>query len=124
MKLIKICIFASLLPAILSGCASQIMSGYVGRDVTDVVVKYGPPVNAFDLPDGRRAFQWRIDSSYAVPGVTNYSGYTYGGYTTGTATTSGGFFGSQTCFYTLYAKSTDQKRWTITGFEPPRLDCE
>ena len=42
---------------ILSGCASQIMNSYVGNDVREVMVDYGTPANAFDMGDGRRAFQ-------------------------------------------------------------------
>ena len=48
----------------LIGCASEIMKGYVGRPVQDVMLDYGAPTNAFDMGDGRRAFQWIIHSSY------------------------------------------------------------
>ncbi len=37
----------------LAGCASQIMEGYVGRDITDVMIDYGRPSNVIELPDGR-----------------------------------------------------------------------
>ena len=56
---------------ILSGCASQIMQRYIGQDAREVVVDYGPPANAMDMGDGRRAFQWVMDSSYTTPTTTS-----------------------------------------------------
>lgn len=52
---------------VLSGCASSIVEGYVGQDITSVAIQHGLPANVFDLPDGRTAFQRNITSSYAVP---------------------------------------------------------
>lgn len=103
-----------------AGCASQIMGDLVGKDVSEVVVKYGPPVNSFKMPDGRVAFQWRQDSAYLMPTSTTYTGY--GNY--GTALNSGGAIVSNACYYTLYAVPNSAKSFTVTGFEKPRLDCE
>jgi hypothetical protein len=107
----------------LAGCATEVMKGFVGHDVTDVIVKYGPPANAFDLPDGRRAFQWRQDSTYFSPGTTTYNGTTYGNHTTGTAVTTGAYAGVSTCYYTLYAQPGPNNRWTVVGFEQPTFEC-
>lgn len=96
------------------------MEGLVGKDVSEVVVKYGPPINAFDMPNGQRAFQWRIEEDVFIPPTTTVS--TYGG--VATAYSYGGGVYSNTCFYTLYAKPNSAKSYTIVGFEPPRLDCE
>ncbi len=114
-----------LLGAILTvtGCASEIMGGMVGQDVTQVVTRYGPPINVFDLPDGRRAFQWRTDDAIVMPTTTTYNAYGYGNMVSGSAMTTGGYLGSQTCFYTLYGKPNG-KSWTIIGFEKPTLACE
>ena len=100
------------------------MQNFVGKDVSQVVAQYGPPVNVYDAPDGRKAFQWQLNSAVVMPNTTTYNAYNNGNMTTGTATTSGGYLGTNTCFYTLYAVPAGENRWTVTGFEPPRLACE
>ena len=107
-----------------AGCASQIMGEFVGQNINQVMVEYGPPVNVFDVGDGRRAFQWRMDEAIIMPQTTNYSAYTTGSITTGTATTTGGYVGSYSCFYTLYAKQNKPNSWVVVGFEKPSLFCE
>jgi hypothetical protein len=42
------------------------LDGYIGRSVSDVALKLGPPTTKFDLGDGRLAFDWE-----------NYGGCTY-----------------------------------------------
>jgi len=54
---------------LIASCASQIMGKYVGQDVRDVAITYGPPSNAFDLGDGRRVFQWISTTSMTTPGT-------------------------------------------------------
>ena len=66
--------------AMLIGCASQIMGKYVGQDIREVAISYGPPSNAFDLGDGRRVFQWITETNLTAPGHSA---------TTGTATVVG-----------------------------------
>ncbi|MCV2881991.1 hypothetical protein [Actibacterium sp. XHP0104] len=107
-----------------SGCASQIMESYVGKDITEVIVKYGPPMNMLEMPDGRKAFQWRVDSNVVLPSTTTYNATTYGNVTTGYATTTGGYVGSSRCVYTLYAKENAQDSFTVIGYEKPTLMCE
>jgi hypothetical protein len=34
------------------------MKSYVGQDIRDVELAYGPPSNVIDLREGRRAYQW------------------------------------------------------------------
>lgn len=109
--------------SILAGCASQIMGGYVGRDVTDVMVRYGPPVAAFDMPDGRRAFQWEIGSTFSVPTTTSYTAVQSGPLVTGSATTTGGTYSSR-CRYTLFATEQGSGQWTVVGFQRPNFMCE
>jgi len=113
---------------VLSGCASQIMGEMVGKDISQVVAQYGPPANVYDAPNGQKAFQWRMENSYVMPTTTTFNGYGsnygYGSYVSGSATTTGGYLGTDICFYTLYAKASGKNRWTITGFEPPRAACE
>lgn len=49
-------LFAAL--AMLSACASTAMQRYVGKSVSEAYMAYGQPQAVFDLPDGRRAFQF------------------------------------------------------------------
>ena len=40
---------------IISGCVSQVMKQYVGKDIREVYMEHGKPINEFDMADGRRA---------------------------------------------------------------------
>lgn len=108
----------------LSGCASQIMDGYVGKDVSNAVLDYGPPFHVMDLPDGQRAFQWKMTSVGSVPTTTTVNATAYGNSVYGTATTYGGGVYSQTCLYTLIGAKNGQGSYTVTGFRAPSLMCE
>lgn len=113
----------------LAGCASQIMEGFVGKDIREAQLSYGPPINAFDMGDGRRAFQWKINSSYTTPVYTTTTGnVTSGGYQNWyslNSITTGGQTFSTSCIYTLFAKPDPKnKSWIITGFKKPSLECE
>lgn len=114
------------LAALLFGaaCASQIMEGLVGKDITEVQLQYGPPINVMDMPDGRKAFQWRVDTDMMMPTTTTYTGVTNGGVYTGNAITTGGGFFSTACFYTLFAEPNRNKSFTVVGFQRPKWDCE
>ncbi len=109
----------------LSGCASTIMEGYVGKDVREVVLDYGPPINALDLAGGQRAFQWKINSSFTTPiQSTTTSNISRNWYTANTITTGGQTY-SSSCIYTLLTKrSTNKDAWIVTGFRKPSLMCE
>ncbi len=96
------------------------MGELVGKDVTQVAIQYGPPVASYDLPDGRKAFQWRMDTAMMMPTTTTVTGYG----NTATAYTTGGGISTSTCFYTLYAVPNAAKSFTVTGFEPPNAFCE
>ena len=118
-----------LLVSLMTGCASMIMQSYLGKDIRDVMLDYGPPSNAFDMGDERRAFQWVIDSSYTMPSYAT---------TTGTATTMGyqtwvtsntAIYGGQTttsrCVYTLFATWDNVTNgWKIVDFRKPNIMCE
>jgi hypothetical protein len=42
---------------LLVGCVADKMRSYVGQDIREVELVYGPPVNQIDLGNGTRAFQ-------------------------------------------------------------------
>lgn len=104
----------------LAGCASEVMRGYVGKDITEVVLDYGAPSNVMKLPDGRVAFQWNRRTSYTTPVTTNI--YDYGSYAS--ATTYGGNTSTYDCLYTLFAVPNEQESFTVVDFREPSLMCE
>lgn len=109
---------------LVSACASQIMEGYVGRDITDAILDYGPPAYAMDMPDGTKAFQWKMTSSGVTPAYTTLNTNYYGNSAFTTATTSGGIPYTSTCVYTLFGTKNANSSYTITGFKKPNLMCE
>ncbi|GAB1395228.1 hypothetical protein MASR1M60_33940 [Rhodocyclaceae bacterium] len=115
--------------AALTGCASQIMQGYVGKDVREVMLDYGSPANAFDMGDGRRAFQWVIGSSYTTPvsakttGNVNAIGRT--AWVNSNTTITGGQTINSQCLYTMFGRWNESAQgWFVTDFKKPNLMCE
>lgn len=82
----------------------------IGKTIEQVEAANGQPSRQWDLPDGRRAFQWEqnsVTSHVAAVGKGEISGH-----------------GSEmTCYYTLYSRMTDKGRWTVIGADPPRPGC-
>lgn len=122
-------IFAlALLLLLTTGCASNIMEGFIGKPLQIGVARYGPPDLVFDMPDGKRAFQWRMTSTGIVPTMTTTQANYYappGSYASMNArtTTTGGGVVSNTCLYTMYAEWRENA-WIFTGFEKPSMMCE
>lgn len=112
----------------LSGCASAIMSGYIGKDVREIALDYGPPVNAIDMGDGTRAFQWVMNSSYTTPITANTTGYATTGpnaWVNTNTVVSGGQSINSSCIYTLLAKWSDATNgWIVSDYRKPKLMCE
>ena len=118
-------IAAALALGLLTGCASDIMQTYLGQPLEAAMARYGPPDASFDLPDGRRAYQWAEVSTTVSPGyaVTRTRRDGGGGSATRTElsppTTS-----VSRCFYTMYARQDPATRgWVFDSFEPPALGC-
>jgi len=122
----RVVLFAALA---LGGCASSIMEGFVGDPLQTAMVRYGPPQNAFDMGDGRRAFQWSMTSSYTTPTQVTNTGNAYPigntvWWTQNTQISGGQTFNSE-CIYTLYGSWDDSASvWRVTGFEKPDWTCE
>ncbi|REF72393.1 hypothetical protein [Paracoccus versutus] len=107
-----------------AGCASSIMQSYVGKDITEAAMDYGPPAGVMDLPDGRRAFMWRMTQGTVMPQTTNYSAVQSGNWVTGTATTYGGGVSTWQCTYTLIGQRNPKGSYTVVDFRKPSLSCE
>ena len=93
-------IFVTLL---VSGCASQVMKQYVGKDIREVYIEHGKPANEFDLDNGQRVFQFNWGESSA--------GSPYG--------RKGG------CLLSYFATRNDKNNsWTVVKYKyPDRIFC-
>lgn len=132
MRVITVVALAATL--LVGGCASSIMEGFVGQPLQVGIARYGPPAFVFDMPDGRRAFQWRMESQVAMP-TTTYGNVNTNIYappgsfasanTQYSQTTYGGNVLNQVCLYTMYARFNEsQQAWIFEGFEKPSLACQ
>ncbi len=114
---------------LVAGCASQIMSGYIGQSLQEVMLDFGTPVNAFDMPDGSRAFQSVLTSSYVLPTTIAQSGNAQASgnnlnWMSNTRIT-GGQPVTNTCAYTMLARWVDASNaWIFYDFRKPRFGCE
>ena len=80
------------------------------------MVDHGPPSNAFDMPDGRRAFQWTEETTHNSGSATwvNSNTQIYGGQTE-----------TSECFFTFFGVwEENQNAWIITDFNKPDFLCE
>ena len=115
----------------LTSCVSTHMKKFVGRDARFVAVESGPPVNVFDMPDGRRAFQYYWGGgTYVVPQTTRAQGYArlvgdtvY--YTSQKITTSVFVVDNPGCLITHFAEWDSASRgWIVKDISyPKRLVC-
>lgn len=114
---------------LLMGCASQIMSGFVGKPMTVVVGQYGLPATSFDVDTNKRAFVWQIDNTRVVPGSSYTTGSVVGNQVFASTYSSPARTRTRSCGYVLYAERTrtdieGPAAWTIVGYEKPRRSCE
>jgi hypothetical protein len=114
-----------------NACVSTHMKKYIGRDARYIQTEDGPPVNVFDLPDGRRAFQYFWGGgTYRVPQTTSTAGQVQlvgdSVYYAEQKIESGGqVIQSEGCRITYLAKwDPTQKGWIVTEISyPKRLVC-
>ena len=111
----------------ISGCASTAMKRYVGDSISEAYLAYGQPENVFDLPDGRRAFQFYWGgSSGVVPGtsqtqITPTGGGAYAVNTTGTPAMA---YENKGCLVSLIARPTGTGDFIVEDYRiPQRLVC-
>jgi len=82
----------------------------VGHKIDETIAANGPPTLQWDLPDGRRAYQWQQSSVIARVGAPNGNGAVVGAAS------------QTTCYYTLYTLP-DGKAWKVVGYDQPRPGC-
>lgn len=111
--------WAMLLLAGLSACAAAPSSpgfqtqteAVVGKKIDEAIAANGPPTLQWDLPDGRRAYQWQESSVIARVGANGVNGAVVGAAS------------QTTCYYTLYTLPDTKGLYKVIGFEPPRPGC-
>jgi hypothetical protein len=119
LHLIAVCCLAT-------ACASTEMKGYVGSSISEAFIDYGKPEAVFDLPDGRRAFQFRWGGgSGVVPGRTStqITGNDAIGYNVTTVGTPAMAFASEGCLITLIAHRKGNDYIVDEYRIPKRLVC-
>ena len=89
----------------LSGCASQIMKGFEGKSMVDVVAQYGMPASSYELGGGERAFVWEMSNSVVVPGNMNTTSTLVGNTVFSSSYVAPGYVASSHCSYVLTAVS-------------------
>ena len=97
------------------------------KDVREVIIENGPPIYAFDMGDGRRAFQFRWGGgSFVIPQRTTVTGSSTAvggsGWYSGSAITSGGgVITSEGCVLTYFARWNEVKNaWIVTEYRVPK----
>ena len=119
---------AVMLAAVLSmvaGCVTDTMRSYVGQDIRQVELAYGPPSNIIDLGNGVQAYQWtRISVSNTPISEVTTTRRDRKGRRTSTTEMTGGQQTESRCLYTFMA-SWDPRRnaQIVTGIRQPSLDC-
>ena len=121
----------SLALLMLVGCASTHMKQYMGKDIREVILDSGPPINAMDMENGVRVFQFRWGGgSFTVPQTTTTTG-TVTGYgntawlNSSSITHGGGTYTSEGCVITYMTTwSEARKTWVVTSYRfPKQLVC-
>jgi hypothetical protein len=110
---------------LLTACAADTMRDYVGQDIRNVQLEYGPPAGQVDLGDGTRAYQWKKVSVSTTPAsaVTTTDKDKKGKKTYQTQYI-GGTQSVTNCVYTfITAWDAARNGWIVTGIREPSLDC-
>jgi hypothetical protein len=113
------------LGAVLAGCASTPRLGLaptqseaalspdnpVGHRIDEFVAANGPPSQQWDLPDGRRVYQWQSSSISATVAPARKGEIKAAGVS------------QTTCYYTLYARAVAKGVVKVVAADEPRPGC-
>lgn len=113
---------------ILSGCATQIMSGFIGKPITAVINKYGFPSGAYDVDQNKRAFVWQMNGGVIVPGNSFTNASVAGNQIFASTYSSPSYVSSFSCSYVMIAENNKldiqgPAAWTVVGYEKPSFGC-
>jgi hypothetical protein len=107
------------------GCAADTMRSFVGQDVRNVELAYGPPSNVIDLGNGTRAYQWtKVSVSTTPASAVTTTEKDKKGRRVSTTQLVGGEQSVSRCLYTFIAGYSPQRGgWIVTGIREPSFDC-
>ncbi len=112
---------------LLAGCVSTHMQQYIGRDIREVIVDSGPPVNTLDMGGGRRAFQFYWGGGDIIVPASGSGTATVIGNTVYASSVSypGGVVHSEGCLITYFARQAEgSDAWIVTEIAyPKRVFC-
>ena len=108
------------------------MKQYMGKDIREVVLDSGPPMNAMDMGDGTRAFQFRWGGGpVVIPQTTTTTGsVTSVGnaswFNARSITSPGGVVTTEGCIITYLSKwDASRDTWIVSGYRYPKgLFCD
>lgn len=83
----------------------------IGHPLDEIVAINGPPSQQWDLPDGRRAYQWQSSSISATVAPARKGEIRAAGVS------------QTTCYYTLYARPDAKGVVKVVGADEPRPGC-
>ncbi|HEY4029513.1 MAG TPA: hypothetical protein VGM25_04165 [Caulobacteraceae bacterium] len=83
----------------------------IGHPVDELVAANGPPSQQWDMPDGRKGFQWQSSSISATVAPARRGEIKAAGVS------------QTTCYYTLYAKPDAQGVVKVVSADEPRPGC-
>lgn len=110
-----------------AGCASTAMKNFVGGSISEAYMSYGQPENVFDLPDGRRAFQYYWGGGTGIlPGQQSTTIAPAGGgvYNVTTTGTPAMVYENKGCLVTLIARAAQNGDFVVEEYRiPKRLAC-
>lgn len=111
--------------ALLSSCVSTQMKGLVGSPVQEAQIRYGAPAQVIEMPDGRRAYQFRSGGgAVVVPGYATTTATAVGNTVTArTVGSPGGVVETPGCLLTFLARER-AGTWIIEDIRvPTELVC-
>ena len=106
-----------LAPLLLAGCVSTQMKSFVGKDISEAFIRYGAPEQVIQMPDGRRAFQFRWGGGVVPVAGQATTAFDYNTITT--TATPAMIYNAPGCLITFIATG-EGSRWTVTETRTPK----
>ena len=104
-----------------AGCVSTEMKSLVGSPVQEAQMRYGAPLQVIDMPDGRRAYQFRYGGgAVVIPGYSTTTATAVGNSVIATTSgTPGGIIQTEGCVLTFMAREKSGA-WMIEDIRVPK----
>lgn len=105
----------------LAGCVSAGMKTLVGEPIQAAQLRYGPPAQVIDMPDGRRAYQFKTGGgSVMLPSTSTTTVSPVGAGIVATTTGSPGGIAQLPGCYLTFMAAQENGAWVIREAVPPK----